>query len=52
MKIRKAMMSESGEILRSIVFAALALCAATAARGEEPRYFAIRNVHIVTVSGQ
>ena len=31
--------------------AALALYAAGAARGEEPRYFAIRNAHIVPVSG-
>ncbi len=32
------------------MLAALALCAVTA-RAEEPRYFAIRNAHIVTVSG-
>jgi imidazolonepropionase-like amidohydrolase len=31
--------------------ATLALYAAGAARGEEPRYFAIRNAHIVPVSG-
>jgi imidazolonepropionase-like amidohydrolase len=36
---------------RSLLLAALALCAVGAARGEEPRYFAIRNARIVPVSG-
>ena len=36
---------------RALLMAALALYAAGAARGEEPRYFAIRNAHIVPVSG-
>ena len=36
---------------RALLVAALALYAAGAARGEEPRYFAIRNAHIVPVSG-
>jgi imidazolonepropionase-like amidohydrolase len=34
-----------------LLMAALALSVAGAARAEEPRYFAIRNAHIVTVSG-
>jgi len=36
---------------RALLVAALALGAAGAARAEEPRYFAIRNAHIVPVSG-
>jgi len=36
---------------RALLMAALALYAAGAARAEEPRYFAIRNAHIVPVSG-
>ncbi len=35
----------------ALLVAALALVAAGAARAEEPRYFAIRNAHIVPVSG-
>jgi len=35
----------------AMLMAALVLCAASAARAEEPRYFAIRNAHIVPVSG-
>jgi imidazolonepropionase-like amidohydrolase len=36
---------------RALLMAALALYVASAARAEEPRYFAIRNAHIVPVSG-
>ena len=36
---------------RALLLAALALGAVGAARGEEPRYFAIRNARIVPVSG-
>jgi imidazolonepropionase-like amidohydrolase len=36
---------------RALLMAVLALYAVGAARGEEPRYFAIRNAHIVPVSG-
>jgi len=36
---------------RALLMAALALYAAGAVRAEEPRYFAIRNAHIVPVSG-
>jgi len=36
---------------KTLLMAALALYAAGVARAEEPRYFAIRNAHIVTVSG-
>jgi imidazolonepropionase-like amidohydrolase len=40
-----------GRFPRTLLLAALALYAAGAARAEEPRYFAIRNAHIVPVSG-
>jgi imidazolonepropionase-like amidohydrolase len=36
---------------RALLMVALAVYAAGAARAEEPRYFAIRNAHIVPVSG-
>jgi len=45
---RKAGMAGLG---RGLLIAALALFAIAVARAEEPRYFAIRNAHIVPVSG-
>jgi len=43
--------SKVARFSRVLLVTALALYAAGAARAEEPRYFAIRNAHIVPVSG-